>query len=87
LVIGKKLWQLSREHQVICITHLPQLAAYGSQHFRVEKQVADGRTFTQVEALQGENRRNELALMLGGISEGTLRSADEILQIVTKNQK
>lgn len=80
-VIGKKLWQLARDHQVLYITHLPQLAAYGSQHFRVVKQVVDGRTSTQVEPLQGENRRKELAMMLGGISEGTLRSADEILQM------
>jgi DNA repair protein RecN (Recombination protein N) len=86
LVVGKKLWQLSRDHQVLCITHLPQLAAYGNQHFRVAKQVADGRTYTQVEALQGENRRKELALMLGGITEGTLRSADEILQTVASSQ-
>ena len=86
LVVGKKLWQLSQEHQVLCITHLPQLAAYGSQHFRVAKQVADGRTTTLVEVLQGENRRNELALMLGGITEGTLRSADEILQTVAASQ-
>ena len=82
LIVGKKLWQLSHEHQVLCITHLPQLAAHGGQHFRVAKLVAGGRTSTHVEALQGEARRRELALMLGGISEGTLRSADEILQTV-----
>ena len=82
LVVGKKLWQLSHEHQVMCITHLPQLAAHGGQHFRVVKLVADGRTSTQVEALQGEARRRELAVMLGGISEGTLRSVDEIMQTV-----
>ena len=43
-VVGKKLWQLTNQHQVLCITHLPQLAAFGQQHFQVQKQIVDGRT-------------------------------------------
>jgi DNA repair protein RecN (Recombination protein N) len=79
VVVGQKLWQLARSHQVLCVTHLAQLAAYGDQHFRVAKLVQAGRTVTQVEALSGDARREELAQMLGGVTEGTLRSADEIL--------
>jgi len=83
-VVGEKLRNLARRHQVLCITHLPQLAAYGAQHLRVAKKVEGGRTVTQVEMLEGDDRRQELAQMLGGISEGTLRSADEILQAAQK---
>jgi DNA repair protein RecN (Recombination protein N) len=84
LVIGEKLWKLGRRHQVLCITHLPQLAAFGEQHFRVSKQVEVGRTITQVSPLQGEIRQQELAQMFGGLSDGTLRSAAEILEFVAK---
>ncbi len=82
MVVGEKLWNLSRQHQVMCITHLPQLAGYGDQHFRVTKGLLEGRTQTEVIPLLGEERRQELAQMLGPVSEGTLRSADEILQVV-----
>ena len=78
-VVGEKLKQLAEAHQVLCITHLPQLAAYGSQHYRVQKLVDSGRTSTQVVELEGENRLIELAQMLGDVSEGTLQSAREIL--------
>lgn len=79
-VVGQKLWQLGQAHQVLCITHLPQLAAFGKQHFRVQKVVQAGRTSTNVEPLEGNKRTVELALMMGDVSEGTLRSAEEILQ-------
>src|SRR5512141_2832219 len=79
-VVGQKLWNLGRAHQVMCITHLPQLAAFGDQHFQVEKLVNNGRTTTQVKRLDGEERLLELAQMLGEVSENTLRSAHEILQ-------
>ncbi len=81
-VVGEKLWRLARQHQVLCVTHLPQLAAYGDQHFKVEKVVQGGRTSTQVVRLQGEPRLVELANMLGEVSEGTLQSALEILDTV-----
>lgn len=82
MVVGEKLWNLSRQHQVICITHLPQLAAYGDQHYKVTKELRDGRTLTAVIPQVGADQRNELAQMLGPIGEGTLRSVDEILQLV-----
>jgi len=79
-VVGQKLWQLARNHQVLCITHLPQLASYGDQHYQVQKTVQGGRTATQVTILEGEDRIRELALMFGELSEGTLRSAFELLE-------
>jgi len=86
-IVGQKLQHLSHEHQVVCITHLPQLAAFGNQHFRVEKQIDKGRTTTQIKALVEQDRIMELANMLGEISEGTLRSAHELLQSVERNTK
>lgn len=83
-VVGKKLWQLTSQHQVLCITHLPQLAAFGQQHFQVQKQIQDGRTTTKVVKIDGEARLNELAQMLGEVSMGTLKSAQEILQLASK---
>lgn len=81
-VVGQKLWELAKQHQVFCVTHLPQLAAYGMQHFHVEKTIQGGRTITGVEKLDGEARLYELSQMLGGVSEGTLQSAREILHAV-----
>ncbi|GAB4497372.1 MAG: DNA repair protein RecN [Anaerolineales bacterium] len=81
MVVGKKLWNLTGQHQVLCITHLPQLAAFADQHLHVQKLVQNGRTTTQVQAMYGETRLRELAQMFGELSEGTLRSADEILNI------
>jgi DNA repair protein RecN (Recombination protein N) len=83
-VVGQKLWQLGRQHQVLCITHLPQLAAFGQQHFHVQKQLQSGRTLTLVQELQGEDRLVELAQMLGSVSEGTLHSARELMQDVER---
>ena len=80
MVVGEKLWQLGRQHQVFCVTHLPQLAAFGDQHLQVEKLLHNGRTLTRVKALEKEARLLELAQMLGDVGEGTLRSAHEILQ-------
>jgi DNA repair protein RecN (Recombination protein N) len=84
-VVGHKLWSLAREHQVLCVTHLPQLAAYGRQHYRVLKHVEEGRTVTQTELLGPETRINELAQMLGDVSDGTLQSARDILRLVEEN--
>jgi DNA repair protein RecN (Recombination protein N) len=79
-IVGQKLWSLGRQHQVLCITHLPQLAAFGEQHFLVQKQVQGERTTTEVRSLQGQERVVELAQMLGEVSEGTLHSARDLLQ-------
>jgi len=84
MVVGEKLWNLSRQHQVMCVTHLPQLAAFGNQHYKVAKELVNGRTLTEVLPLSGRERRDELAQMLGPVGEGTLQSVDEILQIVSK---
>ena len=83
-IVGQKLWKLARQHQVLCITHLPQLAAFGEQHFHVAKEILDGRTITQVIQLQGDMRLDELAQMFGGITQGTIQSARELLQVVEK---
>jgi DNA repair protein RecN (Recombination protein N) len=68
-------------HQLICITHLPQVAACGSTHLAVEKSVQDGRTFTEVRLLDNESRPDELARMLGGkdSTNVTLQHAKEML--------
>jgi DNA repair protein RecN (Recombination protein N) len=83
-VIGQKLWQLSHAHQVLCVTHLPQLAAFGNQHLHVHKLIQEGRTLTRIKTLEGENRLQELALMFGEISQGTLQSARDLLSSVSK---
>ena len=78
--VGEKLWHLGRAHQVFVITHLPQLAVFGDQHFQVHKEIKQNRTLTSVTRLTGESRTLELAQMLGSVSEGTIRSAHDILQ-------
>lgn len=87
VVVGHKLWNLARNHQVFCVTHLPQLAAFGDQHYQVQKLLKDNRTLTRVEKLAGETRLLELAQMLGQIGEGTLQSAHEILQTAQEMSK
>lgn len=87
LVVGRKLWELARRHQVLCVTHLPQLAAYGEQHFRVLKQIKGGRTETQVETLKADTRLIELAQMMGEVSDGTRQSAKELLLTVDQTVK
>lgn len=82
--VGEKLWCLARTHQVMVITHLPQLAAFGDQHFQVEKIVENNRTLTRLTKLTGEPRTLELAQMLGELTEGTIRSAHDILQNAQK---
>jgi DNA repair protein RecN (Recombination protein N) len=79
-VVGEKLWNLGRAHQVMVITHLPQLAVYGDQHFQVQKIINNGRTLTRLTRLAGEPRTLELAQMLGAVTEGTIRSAHDLLQ-------
>lgn len=86
-VVGQKLWRLGREHQVFCVTHLPQLAAFGGQHYRVQKVVRDKRTTTVVELLEGDSRLRELAMMLGEVSEGTQQSARELLENAGQMQR
>lgn len=80
MIVGQKLWNLARSHQVFCVTHLPQLAVFGDQHYQVQKFVENGRTLTRIEKLDGEPRLLELSQMLGEVGESTKRSAHELLQ-------
>ncbi len=66
-VVGRKLASLARNRQVICITHLPQIAAFADHHFAVEKAVSKGRTRSRARRLTAEDRGEELARMLGGV--------------------
>ncbi len=64
--LGRSLWSLARRHQVLCVTHLPQIAAHADAHYRIAKRERDGRTVTEIERLDHEGRIVELAAMLGG---------------------
>ncbi|MEA2608281.1 MAG: repair protein RecN [Chloroflexota bacterium] len=79
--VGRSLWALARRHQVLCVTHLPQIAAHADSHYRIAKHQRDGRTVTEVEHLDHEGRIVELAQMLGGEAGGAtaLASARELL--------
>ena len=86
-VVGNKLWNLARHHQVLCVTHLPQLAAFSEQHLQVSKNIQNGRTITQVSDLKGDARIPELAIMLGEKSEGTMQSARDLLDTASQATK
>ena len=79
--VAQKLSQVARGRQVLCVTHLPQIAAMGDVHFSVEKGERDGRTYTRVERLDRPRRREELARLSGGASTAILlEGAEELLQ-------
>ncbi len=80
-VVGRKLSSLAAHHQVICITHLPQIAKFGDHHFRISKQVSSGRTRTAIDLLDKNDRVREIARMLGGVklTQTTLDHALEML--------
>ena len=80
-VVGKKLAALSKVHQIVCITHLPQIAKFGQAHYRILKQIRGGRTKTIIDHLDEKNRVTEIARMLGGekITPKTLAHAREML--------
>jgi DNA repair protein RecN (Recombination protein N) len=78
--VGAKMKSLGRDHQVICITHLPQVAATASSHFVVTKDVARGRTFSNLRDVTGKARQEEIARMLGGKSESALKLAASLLK-------
>ncbi|MCI9374796.1 MAG: DNA repair protein RecN, partial [Oscillibacter sp.] len=79
--VAEKLAQVSRRKQVLCVTHLPQLAAMADTHYSVEKGERKGRTFTQVVLLSRERRKEELARITGGskVTDALLESAGELL--------
>jgi DNA repair protein RecN (Recombination protein N) len=80
--VGQKLKTLARGQQVLCITHLPQIAAFADQHFLIEKQLQLGRTRTGIRQLSNEERRQEIARMLSGaqVTETSLKHAEQMLK-------
>jgi DNA repair protein RecN (Recombination protein N) len=87
--VGQKLMELSRAQQVLCVTHLPQIAAFADQHFLVEKQERQGKTKTSVRLLKEEERAEEVARMISGakLTETSLRHAEQMLKTSRKPVK
>jgi DNA repair protein RecN (Recombination protein N) len=85
-VVGRKLRELSKHHQVICVTHLPQIACFADRHHSVKKEVKSGRTVTVVDPLEKEARVDEIARMLGGVkvTEKTRAHAQEMMENAKK---
>jgi DNA repair protein RecN (Recombination protein N) len=77
--VGAKMRALAEKHQVLCITHLPQVAAAARTHFVVTKEVVSGRTFSELREVRGEARKEEIARMLGGKSQSALKHAASLL--------
>src|SRR6516162_8773155 len=77
--VGKKLKQLSRSKQVLCVTHLPQIASFADHHYLIEKRESGGRTRTSVRALTADERMRELARMISGakLTETSLKHAEQ----------
>ena len=88
-VVGQRLQRLGERFQVLCITHLPQIAAHGSTHFHITKSVKTGRTITRVEQLDAAARRVEIARMIAGadVSPAVLASAGEMLSARAKGKQ
>ena len=87
--VAEKLAHIARRKQVICVTHLPQIAAMADTHFHVEKRERDGRTYTAVTALDRAGRIRELARLHGGdnITDTTLKSAEEQLDAASEYKR
>lgn len=87
-VVGRKLKEISRKHQVFCITHLPQIASLGDAHYKVSKIIRGGRTIVECQRLKEKEREEEIARMLGGmkITEKTLAHAREMLKNAEKKR-
>ena len=80
VAVGHRLRELAKAHQVLCITHLPQVAAAGHRHYRVVKDTSKGRTTTSLEVLEGKSRLDELARMLGDKSQTAKSLAESLLK-------
>jgi DNA repair protein RecN (Recombination protein N) len=80
-VVGQNLREVALKHQIICITHLPQIASMGTKHFSVEKVVHKGHTETRIRSLNRDERVQEIAKLIGGkeITEASMKSARELL--------
>lgn len=81
-VVGDKLAGLAREHQVVVVTHLPQIAAFADAHFRISKQIRQDRTVSSIDELEERERVEELAAMLDGIplNEGAVANAEAMVR-------
>jgi DNA repair protein RecN (Recombination protein N) len=84
IVVGQKMSQIARRHQVICITHLPAVAASADSHFVVTKRQVDGRTISEITLLDRSGRVQELTRMLGGQSEAARRHAEDLLKSINR---
>jgi DNA repair protein RecN (Recombination protein N) len=80
VVVGEKMRQIARRHQVICITHLPAVAAAAASHYLVTKRMEAGRTISEITLLDAEQRIREIARMLGGQSDTARQHARELLK-------
>ena len=80
VTVGSNLWELSKNHQVLCVTHLPQIAAYADRHVRVTKSEVDTRTVTLVDEIDGDMRMQELNKMLGLMGVRSSENAELMLQ-------
>jgi DNA repair protein RecN (Recombination protein N) len=78
--VGEKMRQISRQHQVLCITHLAPVAAPAKAHYVVTKEAQEGRTISNIQLLESTSRVTELARMLGGQSAAALKHAEELLR-------
>jgi len=81
-VVGHKLKEIAATHQIICITHLPQIAAFGEHSYKIEKQTDESSTYTTITELTADEKVQEIARLLGGatITDTTLKSAKELIQ-------
>ena len=80
--VAEKLYEVARNRQVLCVTHLPQIAAMADVHYQISKAQKDGRTYTHLTPLDHEGRIQELARLIGGarITQTTRKSAEEMLR-------
>ncbi len=86
-VVGDKTWRLSANHQVVCVTHLPQIAAFADHHVHIEKSVVKGRTVTSTQTLSSEGMVEEISNMLGSTSAITRSHAKEMLEQTSQWKK
>ncbi|HHU18295.1 MAG TPA: DNA repair protein RecN [Clostridiales bacterium] len=82
-IVGKKLLDISKNHQIICITHLPQIAAFGDNHYKIEKENLNDSTITTVKPLSHDEKISEIARLLGGVNvtDTTIKSAEELISL------
>ena len=87
--VAEKMYEISNKHQVLCITHLPQIASMSDNHYMVKKYIENEKTFTKIEKINEEKKIEEIAIMLGGVklTENTLTNAREIIELANKKKE